>query len=107
MESTKADNWIGEEHLLNFVVNSLNEELPINLGEDIEISTEDLYEVLAGASASGTSVNHICETTEDFPHANTVQSITWRTSQIPPVDVNLRLRWLANLRQDRGCEFYL
>ena len=63
MQPTKADNQIEEEHLLNFVVNSLNEELSIDLGEDVEVSTEDLYEVLAGASASGTSVNHICETT--------------------------------------------
>ncbi len=64
---------IEEKHLPNFVVNSLNEELPINLGEDVEVSIEDLYEVFAGASASGTSVNHICETTEDSPHANTVR----------------------------------
>jgi len=27
-----------------------------------------LYEVLAG----GTSINHVCETTDDSPHANTV-----------------------------------
>ena len=73
MKQNQTDNQIEEEHLLNFVVNSLNEELPINLGEDVEVSTEDLYEVLAGASASGTSVNHICETTEDSPHANTVR----------------------------------
>ncbi len=42
MQPTKADNWIGEEHLLNFVVNSLNEEFLIDLGEDVEVSTEDL-----------------------------------------------------------------
>ena len=59
MQPTKADNRIEEEHLLHFVVNNLNEELSIDLGEDEEVSTEDLYEVLAGAS--GTSVNHICE----------------------------------------------
>jgi len=58
MEPTKADNWIGEEHLLNFIVNSLNAELTIDLGGDVEVSTQELYEVLAGASASGTVVNH-------------------------------------------------
>jgi len=42
MEPTKAGNRIEEEHLLNFVVNSLNEELPIDLGKDVEVSTEDL-----------------------------------------------------------------
>jgi len=36
-------------------------------------STEKLYEVLAGASAGGTSINHVCETTDDSPHANTVR----------------------------------
>ena len=73
MKLNQADNQIEEEHLLNFVVNSLGEELPIELGEDVEVSTEDLYEVLAGASASGTSVNHICETSKNSPHANTVR----------------------------------
>jgi hypothetical protein len=73
VEPTEADNEIEEEHLLNFVVNSLNDELAINLGEDVEVTTETLYEVLAGASAGGTSINHVCETTNDSPHANTVR----------------------------------
>jgi len=73
MQPTKADNRIEEEHLLNFVVENLNQEISIDLKENVEVSTEGLYEVLAGASASGTSVNHICETTEDSPHANTVR----------------------------------
>ena len=73
MTRTQTDNQIEEEHLLNFVVNTLNEELPIDLADSVRVSTEELYEVLAGASASGTSVNHICETTDDSPHANTVR----------------------------------
>jgi len=32
-----------------------------------------LYEGPAGASAGGTSINHVCETTDDSPHANTVR----------------------------------
>jgi hypothetical protein len=70
---TQADSELEEEHLLNFVVNSLGDELPIDLGENVKISSDELYEVLAGASAGGTSINHICETTEDSPHANTVR----------------------------------
>lgn len=55
MQSTEAVNEIEEGHLLgNFTINSLNERPLINL-------------------ADGTSINHACETTEDFPHANTVQ----------------------------------
>ncbi|MFC4986688.1 ISH3 family transposase, partial [Saliphagus infecundisoli] len=73
MKPTQADNEVEEEHLLNFVVNSLGDELPIDLGEDVEISADELYEVLAGASAGGTSINHVCETTDESPHANTVR----------------------------------
>ena len=73
MHSTPADNELKEEHLLNFVVNNLDEELPIDLGENVETTTEELYEVLAGASAGGTSINQICETTDESPHANTVR----------------------------------
>ncbi|QSG08251.1 Transposase [Halapricum desulfuricans] len=73
MEANQADNEIEEEQLLNFVVNSLDEELAIDLGENVEVTTEKLYEVLAGASAGGTSINHVCETTDDSPHANTVR----------------------------------
>jgi len=73
VQPTRADNELKEEHLLNFVVNNLEEELPIDLGENIETTTEELYEVLAGASAGGTSINHICEKTDESPHANTVR----------------------------------
>jgi len=73
VHSTPADNELKEEHLLNFVVNSLDEELSLDLGDNVEVTTEKLYEVLAGASTGGTSINHVCETTEDSPHANTVR----------------------------------
>ena len=73
MEPTQADNEIEEEHLLNFVVNSLKEELELDLGENVKVTTEKLYEVLAGASAGGTSIDNVCETTDDSPHANTVR----------------------------------
>jgi hypothetical protein len=35
VEPTQADNEIEEEHLLNFVVNSLKEELELDLGENV------------------------------------------------------------------------
>lgn len=73
MQPTQADNKLEEKHLLNFVANSLGDELPIDLGEDVEVTTDELYEVLAGASTGGTSINHVCETTDDSPHANTVR----------------------------------
>ena len=73
MQPTEADNQIEEKYLLNFVVNSLDEELALDLAENVEVTTETLYEVLAGASAGGTSINHVCETTDDSPHSNTVR----------------------------------
>jgi hypothetical protein len=83
---TQADNEIKEEQLLNFVVNSLNGELAIDLGEDVEVITETLYEVLAGASAGGTSINHVCETTDDSPHANTVRGYLTDQFEIDSVE---------------------
>ena len=73
MQPKQADNELEEEHLLNFVVNSLGDELPIDLGENVEVTADELYEVLAGASAGGTSINHVCKTTDESPHANTVR----------------------------------
>ncbi|ERH06121.1 MAG: hypothetical protein J07HN4v3_01731, partial [Halonotius sp. J07HN4] len=73
MDSSPADNELKEEHLLNFVVSSLNEELSLDLGDNVEVTAEKLYEVLAGASTGGTSINHVCDTTEDSPHPNTVR----------------------------------
>ena len=73
MHPNQADSELEEEHLLNFVVNSLGHELPIDLAENVKVTSDELYEVLAGASAGGTSINHVCETTDDSPHANTVR----------------------------------
>jgi len=73
VKPNQADSELEEEHLLNFVVNSLGDELPIDLAENVKVTSDELYEVLAGASAGGTSINHVCETTDDSPHANTVR----------------------------------
>jgi len=60
VKPNQADSELEEEHLLNFVVNSIGDELPIDLEENVEVTTEKLYEVLADASAGGTSINHVC-----------------------------------------------
>ncbi len=36
VQPTQADSEIEEEHLLNFAVNSLDDDLPIDLGENVE-----------------------------------------------------------------------
>ena len=47
MKPNQADSVIEEEHLLDFVIHSLDEELTIELGENVEVTAEQLYEVLA------------------------------------------------------------
>ena len=68
----QADSEIHEDQLLNFLVNTLGEEVNLNLGNNAEIDAEDIYEVLVGACADGTSVSKLCEDSEDSPHQNTV-----------------------------------
>ena len=75
MSNTKqADGEIHEDQLLNFLVNSnsLDEEVALTLAENAEIDAEDIYEVLVGACADGTSVSTLCERSEDAPHKNSV-----------------------------------
>ncbi|SEL80620.1 hypothetical protein SAMN04488691_10899 [Haloferax larsenii] len=71
-QQQQADSEIHEDQLLNFLVNSLDEEVSLNLGDNAEINGEDIYEVLVGACTDGTSVSTLCENSEDAPPANTV-----------------------------------
>ena len=73
MQPTQADSELNDAHLINFIVNSLDDELPIELGENVDVTVDELYKVLVGASADGTSINHISESTDESPHANTVR----------------------------------
>ncbi|MDQ2056448.1 ISH3 family transposase [Halobellus sp. H-GB7] len=68
----QADGEIHEDQLLNFLVNTLDEEVGLSLGSNAEIDTEDIYEVLVGACADGTSISELCESSDDSPHENTV-----------------------------------
>ncbi len=73
MSRTKqADSEIHENQLLNFLVNTLDEEVSLGLANNAEINAEDIYEVLVGACADGTSVSTLCGSSEDSPPANTI-----------------------------------
>jgi hypothetical protein len=63
----QADNEIHEDQLLNFLVNVLTGAFDLNLGENAEIDPEDIYEVLVGATADGTSISTLCDRSEDSP----------------------------------------
>ncbi len=64
----QADGEIHEGQLLNFLVNSLDEEVDLDLGKNAEVDAEDIYEVLVGACANGTSVSELCENSNDSPY---------------------------------------
>jgi len=61
-----------EDHLLNFLVNQLDEEVSLTLANNAEIDTEDIYEVLVGATSDGTSISTLCNSCEDSPSANSI-----------------------------------
>ena len=46
MHPAQVDNEPRKEHLRNFVVNALDDELSLDLGENVEITTDELYEDL-------------------------------------------------------------
>jgi len=68
----QADSEIHQDQLLKFLVNRLDEEVPLTLANNAEIDAEDIYEVLVGATADGTSISTLCNSSEDSPSANTI-----------------------------------
>ncbi|SEP27582.1 hypothetical protein SAMN04487948_1313 [Halogranum amylolyticum] len=71
-KTQQANDEIHEDQLLNFVVNSLNEEVSLTLAENDKLDVEDIYEVLVGACADETSVSTLCENSKDVPHEYSV-----------------------------------
>ncbi len=69
---SQADDQIHEDQLLNFLVNILTDAFSVELGDNAEIDPEDIFEVLVGASADGTSVSSLCEDSADAPSGNDV-----------------------------------
>jgi hypothetical protein len=50
MQPNQAANELTEDQVLNFLVNTLDEEIDIELGENADIDSEDIWDVLVGAS---------------------------------------------------------
>jgi len=71
-KTKQADGEIHEDQLLNFLVNRLDEEVSLSLANNAEITAEDIYEVLVGACADGTSVSLRCASSQNSPAGNTV-----------------------------------
>jgi len=70
-KTKQADGEIHEDQL-NFLVNRLDEEVSLSLANNAEITAEDIYEVLVGACAEGTSVSTLCASSQNSPAGNTV-----------------------------------
>jgi hypothetical protein len=68
----QADDEIHEEQLLNFLVNTLTGAFSLNIGENADLNAEDIFEVLVGACADGTSVSELCDVSEDAPPATDI-----------------------------------
>ncbi|WP_256684140.1 ISH3 family transposase [Halococcus qingdaonensis] len=68
----QADDEIHEDQLLNFLVNTLTGTFSLTLGENAEIDPDDIFEVLVGACADGTSISSLCKHSEDAPSGTNV-----------------------------------
>jgi len=53
----QTDDEIHEDQLLNFSINSLDEEVALILAENAELDAEDIYAVLVGTCTDETSVS--------------------------------------------------
>ena len=71
-KTRQAANTISDGQLLNFLVNRLTDAFSVELAPNAELGPEDLFEVLVGACADGTSVSSLCERSNESPHSNTV-----------------------------------
>ena len=70
-----------EDQLLNFLVNSLDEEVPLSLANNAEITAEDIYEVLVGACADGTSKSNTNRTESTWTRSPAWSTSTRRSSR--------------------------
>jgi len=79
-KTKQADGEIHEDQLLNFLVNRLDEEVSLSLANNAEITAEDIYEVLVGACADGTSVSRSVRRARTHPLGTRSSTIFGRSS---------------------------
>ena len=72
MQLNQAANELTEDQVLTFLVNTLDEEIDIELGENAEIDSKDICDILVGRRADENSVTHLCDVSEKSPHGNTI-----------------------------------
>ncbi|UOO97065.1 ISH3 family transposase (plasmid) [Halococcus dombrowskii] len=107
MEANQAASELTEDQVLNFLVNTLDEEIDIELGENADIDSEDIWDVLVGATADEDSVSHLCEISEDSPHGNTILHhlrTKFELSELERVGKTLIQQDILELLPDRPVE---
>ena len=50
MQQPQADSELEEQHLIYFVVNRLEDTLPLDLGEEIDVTPAEIYNSLSRPS---------------------------------------------------------
>ncbi|MEF8975973.1 MAG: hypothetical protein V5A21_07080, partial [Halapricum sp.] len=71
-QQQQADSTIHEDQLLNFLVNALTGAFGVSIAGNGEIHPEDIYEVLVGATADGTSISTLCGRSEGSYSGNDI-----------------------------------
>ena len=71
-QKPQADSSIHEDQLLNFLVNALTGAFGVSIAGNGNITPEDIYEVLVGATADGTSISTLCNRSEDSYSGNDI-----------------------------------
>src|SRR5699024_271133 len=104
MRPDQAANELTEEQVLNFLVNTLDEEIDIELGENADIDSEDIWDVLVGATADEDSVSHLCEISEESPHANTILQHLRTKFELERVEKTLIQQDILELLPDQPVE---
>jgi hypothetical protein len=61
-----------EDQFLNFLVNALTGAFGVSIAGNGDITPEDIYEVLVGATADGTSISTLCKRGEDSYSGNDI-----------------------------------
>ena len=61
MQPNQSANELTEDQVLTFLINTLDEEIDIEFGENAEIDLEDICDVLVGRRADEDSVTHLCD----------------------------------------------
>ena len=90
MQPNQAANELIEDHVLNFLVNTLDKEINNELGENADIDSKDIWDVLVGATADEDSVSHLCDISENHPTVTRSSTISARRSNSPSSNESAR-----------------